>query len=356
MKELFQKSGKVSLILGRNIHRLASIETNVYCNRRCDECAVPLRYNKENESTLTETKSQIDWLHKEGFRILTYMGGEPLAPFRTKEGITFLEHTIEAVRYASEKGMMVNVTTNGDYVSKKIIEQLKSVGLDKLTFSAHSFTERELTDLMDKARMTARMGITSVAHVILTSRSADVLPEIALRAAESGVFISTNIVQEMGKGFSTVPEQSQIPTAEQARKAFSTLLKLKPYGFVVTDRNYLIESPDSIEKKWKCDPNVDAFIHIGAGGYLNICPDNRTDIKATDISLSDPKWRELKQELVRGCKGCNHQCWIASENPHVIKDIVPLTTMVIVALIRTGHAGLVEKLGKFAVQRIRSSS
>lgn len=352
MKELLKKSSTLKRYLGKNTNRYVCLETNRDCNRRCPECMVPKSYDKESESTLAETKNQIDWLYKEGFRLLSYVGGEPLAPFKTKEGITFLEHTLGAVQHASKRGMIVSVTTNGDYVNEGVVKLLKSAGLDSLTFSLHSFGEKELTRLIDEARMTAKIGIVPTIHALLTSKNADILPDIAFRVAENGILFSTAIIQEKGKGFSAIPEQSQMPTVEQAKKTFNSLLKLKSYGFVLTDRNYLMDAPSYIENPWKCNPKKDYFIHIG-GGYLNVCAESRTDIKTTDTNLSDTKWRERKQELVRNCEGCNYQCWREAEKPNLITSI---PTLAIMGLIKSGRARTAERLGKFAVQRIRNST
>ena len=310
---------------------------------------VPLGYNKDGQSTLIETKNQIDWLRKEGFRFLSYIGGEPLAPLTTKEGITFLDHTIETIRYASEKGMIVNTTTNGDYANEKTIKRLKAAGLDSLTFSLHSPKEEGLRHLIDEAKIAARLGIVPVIHGLLTTNNAETLPQIAFQVAENGILFSTAIVQEKGNGFSTLPEKSQMPTAEQTRKAFGHLLKLKSYGFVSSDKDFLLNAANHIGNDWKCNPKKDNFIHIGAGGFLNICSESRTEIKATDTSLSDKAWREQKQESVKNCEGCNYQCWQTAEHPHPISDI---PAVALIGLIKAGKASLVEKIGKFAVKRI----
>lgn len=353
MKELFQKSGKLGLIFGLNKHRLANVEKNLRCNRACKECMVPQRYDKENESTLAETKSQIDWLYDRGFRVLSYKGGEPFAPYKTKEGITFLEYTLEVVRHASSRGMMVDVPTNGDYLNREIVGQLKSAGLDKLTLSLHSSEEKDLEDLIAKAKMAAEMRIVPVVNVVLTSENADRLSDIAPRVVGNGVLLSTNIVQEIGGGFSDIPERSQMPTMEQAKKALNFLLQLKRYGFILTDRNYLIDAPNRIENNWKCNPDMDFFIHVGPDGRLGVCPENMSGLKAVDTDLSDESWREQKKELVKKCKGCNYQCWRAAENPSLAKDV---PTLITIGLIKIGSTRLVEKLGKFAAQKVGSST
>lgn len=114
-------------------HRFAVVEGNQGCNRSCSYCAVPKHYNPSTELTLGQTNQAVDWLYQQGYRVLSYRGGETLAPFRTKEGITFTEHTVRVVKHAKEKGMFVNVTSNGDYIAPDnpvIVRDLQRAGLD----------------------------------------------------------------------------------------------------------------------------------------------------------------------------------------------------------------------------------
>lgn len=120
-------------------NRIGVLEGNQDCNRRCSYCDVPNQYDVQTESTLQESFRAIDLLKRQKYPLLSYLGGEPFAPFNTKEGITFTKHTLEIVRYAGEQGMIVNVTTNGDYIPKnpEVIRELKDAGLDSLTLSLH---------------------------------------------------------------------------------------------------------------------------------------------------------------------------------------------------------------------------
>ena len=207
MKEVFPIPKPLSAlkeVLSHSGKRLALLEGPAGCNRSCSYCAVPKRWDAEKASTLDQTRSQIDWLHKQGFRILQYVGGEPLTPFfRTKEGLSFQEHTLEVVRHASkEKGMIVNVTTNGDYVDRNILKKLKEAGVDTLTFSLHSDSEAGIKKIINGARMAAEAKIPPIVSIVFTADRTDAIPEIAERCAENGIIFATTIVQEYGGGFS----------------------------------------------------------------------------------------------------------------------------------------------------------
>ena len=77
--------------------RYAVIEGNQDCNRSCGYCDVPSHYNAERELTLAETCQAVDWLYGQGYRVLSYLGGESLAPapFVTKEGNTLSRKSLE---------------------------------------------------------------------------------------------------------------------------------------------------------------------------------------------------------------------------------------------------------------------
>lgn len=353
MKEIFKGIGVLKQVVKKDGHRFAVVEGNRDCNRSCSYCAVPQQYRREQESTLNSTFRQIDWLHSQGFRLMSYLGGEPFAPFKTKEGITFAEHTEGVVKYATNKGMTVNVTTNGDFVDRDTIESLKKAGLDSITFSLHTYSEAGLRHLVEGARLASQAGIVPTIQLVFTSERASQLPGIAAHVAEQGILFSTGIVQEKGGGFSAVKkEKSLIPTADQQKEVLGALLRLKAFGLVRNNKNYLINAPEYNGNNWTCDPKRDTFIHIGAGGNMNVCSDVRTNIKVGEINdLSDKRWRDLKKVKVDSCGNCMYGCYYDSENPSLIGDF---PTIVVMALIRTGNGKLAEKWGQFAVNMLKN--
>lgn len=336
-------------------HGVAVLEVNKECNRRCDYCLVPRNYDKEKELTVDETLKQVDWLYKQGFRLISILGGEPLAPFKTKENITFLDHTKKTIEYAKSKGMAVNVTTNGDYVNEEVIKSLKMSGLDTLTFSLHSDEKSDLNLLIEKAKILAKYKLIPTIHALFTRQNADKIVDMAYEVAKNGILFRIGIVQEKGMGFSALPKEgSAIPTLDQQKQVLEKLLKLKSYGFVADSKNYLSHAMDFPNNNWKCDPEKDAFIHVGTGGFVNVCSEVRTNMQSGEIDLTDEKWRDEKRKLVGNCGNCLSPCWYDSENPNLIGDI---PTLLIAGLIKSGHSRSAEKIGEFAVKRrIQSQS
>ncbi|MBI2338287.1 radical SAM protein [Candidatus Daviesbacteria bacterium] len=352
------------------------------CNRACVYCDVHKRKNTVRFSTVAESLRQVDWAYDEGFLFFQYVGGEPLAgcqfdggvrpgryqmclnganlmyedftekltSFTTEEGKTYVDHALEIIGYASRLGMFTNVITNGDFLDNTYyLSRLKKARLDFLTFSLHSPTEAGIRSIIGKARATANAGIIPTVSVVFTADRADIIPKVAKTCAANGIFFSTSIVQEIGDGFSTVPEKSNIPTLEQIEKVARELEPLRKSGFLVNGWNYFVKAMDSNGSRWKCDPTQDQFIHIraqGEKGELGVCSEMRTGLD-TGVSLKSKEWRERKEGAVDGCPGCLYSCYFRCQNPDFRGDSQTLMPMV---LIKSGHSGLARKLGRRTIK------
>lgn len=360
MKEsLFKLSEVAQQFSNKKGHRFAAIEGNRDCNRSCSYCAVPSKYLRESEATVDETYQRIDWLYDQGYRLLTYLGGEPLAEprdvnsdtngrFVTKEGITFFEHTLRVINHASQKGMAVNITTNGDYLNSDKVAALRKAGLDTISLSLHTFTDAGLNHLLRGGRLAAQVGIIPTINTVFTAERTGQLPDMAARVAQNGMLFGFGIIQEKGGDFSNKQQNSLVPSIEQQKEVLGKLLRLKTFGFVRNNRNALLHAADFYPNNWTCDPEQDAFIHIGADGRIGVCPDIRTNLQVVDVqSLDDNKWRESKRVKVASCGNCLYHCYYEAQNPSIVGDI-PMA--MIALLIRGGRADVAEKWGQFAVR------
>lgn len=336
--------------LSHNGHKLAVVEGNRQCNRRCDYCKVPQQYNPDKELTLPETLQNIDWLYDQGYRSLTYLGGEPLAHFKTKEGTSCAERTYNVINYATSKGIFTNLTTNGDYLTTDVVRTLKQVGLDSISLSLHTYSHNSLNHLIEGGRMAAEAGIIPIITTVLTAYQACHVPGIAAEVAYHGIIFGTGLVQTKGQCASTANNEL-IPSPQQQQEVFRALLRLKTFGFVRNNRKYLQHAPDYFPNRWTCNPQSDTVIYIGAEGTINLCSDIHTDLKMAEIaSLKDPLWRNLKAVKIKECGGCLYHCYYETENPDLLGDI---PFIVVGLLIRTDNARLAEKWGKYAVERCR---
>jgi len=88
------------------------------CNLNCPYCYVEAREPLPNELSFNELRSVIDYLGEEGLVYLTITGGEPM--LRSKE-------TIQLAKYASSKGMITRINTNGTLVTDDIAKCLSEI-------------------------------------------------------------------------------------------------------------------------------------------------------------------------------------------------------------------------------------
>lgn len=282
-------------------------------------------------------------------------GGETLAPFRTKEGITFTEHTVSVVKHAKDKGMFVNVTSNGDFITsrdQRTITALQQAGLDSLTLSLHTYTRPALNHLIEAAHTAVDHQIITSIQTVMTSKTADKLPAIASEAATNAVLFSVGIVQVHGDSFSQKQDQSIIPTVEQQERVFAALRSLKSWGFVKDNMKYLSEAQKYHPNQWLCDSAKDNFIMIGAGGKMNVCSAVETGLNLSDVStLTDPEWRNRKEIGVANCSGCRFHCYFEAENPDIVRDI---PTILVATAIKMGQSALVARWGEVAAKRSRA--
>lgn len=339
-------SRTLNYYLDPNAPKYAVVEINQGCNRNCSYCDVPSQYKPQQELTVAQTKVAIDFLKRQGYLHVTFLGGEPFAPFKTKEGITFAEHTLEGVRHASEIGMMVNVTSNGDFLNPQLISSAAEAGLDALTLSLHTYSEPAINQLIKVGRLAARQRIIPAIHTVMTSESADKLPGVAAKAARNGIMFSTGVVQTIGDGYAKEQDASVIPTLDQQERVFRFLRGLKLFGFTRTNFNYLNDAAKYYPNNWKCNPETDTFIRVSTGGRMNVCPRVATDLNVFELEdLTDKRWREQKRAGVADCGNCFFSGYFEVEQQHVLLD---LTTVALAFIIRNGGVSFAEKLGKFA--------
>lgn len=395
-REVLVAKNIVGTALGLNSHGIAIMEGLTNCNRQCFHCDVFKRYNPLSFSSFEAAKHQVNGLADKNYAVFNYVGGETLAdcpalgallertvtlcpnnrwvptsevraketPFRDKEGMSFVDYTLGLVREGAKRGMITNVTSNADFIKNRyhsfnnegflesniltILREFKEAGLDFLNLSLHSYGEAGLIDIVSKARLVAKAGIIPIVSVVFTKDRTDTIPLYARTCAANGVLFSTALVQEAGGGFSRVQKQSMIPSTEQQKEVFEALLALKKPGFIRTNSKYLTEATKYPGNSWKCNPESDKFIHnraLGEKGEVGVCQEVHTDFDI-NVDLRNKEWREKKREMVEKCQGCLYGCFYEAENPDFLGDFRTIVNMI---LIKTGHWGIVKKLGERSV-------
>lgn len=99
-------------LTGKRIPVRVSFLVTKYCNLKCFYCYAKdiLNSKKVREPTTDDLKNILDQIHEAGCRWINLLGGEPL-----------LRNDIEEIiDYARSKGMLIELTTNGFYISRRI--------------------------------------------------------------------------------------------------------------------------------------------------------------------------------------------------------------------------------------------
>ena len=101
------------------------------CNERCVHCYHPFEcYDYSSELTLDEVKSLIDTVYDLGVFLITLSGGECL----------LRKDFFEILSYISEKGMMVNIFTNGLLLTEENVQKLKNYRVKLVSISLYGDT------------------------------------------------------------------------------------------------------------------------------------------------------------------------------------------------------------------------
>lgn len=95
------------------------------CNYKCKYCIFNSGVCNDDELTYEEVKRVIDQLKKKDFKYLKITGGEP---FIRKD-------IIDILKYASDKDMIVDVSTNASLINESMIKTLKDINLEMIHIS-----------------------------------------------------------------------------------------------------------------------------------------------------------------------------------------------------------------------------
>jgi len=95
------------------------------CNYKCKYCIFNSGVCKDAELTYEDIKKVIDDLKVKNFKYLKITGGEP---FIRKD-------IIDILRYASDKDMFVDISTNASLITKSMIKYLKDINLEMIHVS-----------------------------------------------------------------------------------------------------------------------------------------------------------------------------------------------------------------------------
>ncbi len=101
--------------------------TDLNCNLDCYYCYS--RGKNIPRMTMDVARDSVDWLERNGCKVLAYMGGDPLV---RKDSI------IELTRYAAQKGFFVYLPTNGVLLDREFVQEIGKAGISAINLAVDS--------------------------------------------------------------------------------------------------------------------------------------------------------------------------------------------------------------------------
>lgn len=160
-------------------------EVTMGCNMRCGHCGSSCAEPLPDEFNTTEALEVCDQLANIGLKWITLSGGEPL----TRKDLPLI------IKRLSEKGISVNIITNGWLLRKDMAGELKRSGVTTIAISIDG--TKELHDMIrrkgafDHAEeafaLMKQLGIKTGAVTTITKQNIDVLGELKEELIRMGV-------------------------------------------------------------------------------------------------------------------------------------------------------------------------
>lgn len=102
------------------------------CNLRCRHCSANAGNKSKDELTTKEALKTIDKLYSFGVNMIAFSGGEPL----------LRKDIFKLTKYASEKGIYVQIDTNGTLITKEKAREMKNSGIRYIRISLDSSSDK----------------------------------------------------------------------------------------------------------------------------------------------------------------------------------------------------------------------
>lgn len=160
-------------------------EVTMGCNMRCGHCGSSCAESLPDELTTSEALNLCDQIAEMGLKWITLSGGEPL----TRKDITML------IQRLSQKGVLVNIITNGWLLDKAMAEKIKESGISTVAISIdgtreiHDKIRRE--DAFNHAersfQIMKELGIKTGAVTTITNQNIHILGELKEELIRMGV-------------------------------------------------------------------------------------------------------------------------------------------------------------------------
>lgn len=269
------------------------------CNMHCQFCyAEPFAKSKPVE--LEILKKALDEAYDMGVFHYTLMGGEPFADYERLKKIITMLHPDETY---------INIVSNGWMLTSEKVEELRELGVDKITFSLDSGIEDEhdrnrmpgsYKRVLEAIDMVTESGLLSAISTVVTHESlySEGFQKAYQIAKEKGIRFEVQIAEPVGKWDGN---RECLITKEDADYIYK-LYQDSPImdnGQIMVKRDLYRGHSDQGGKV--CCPAGKEFMSITADG--NFLPCNF--IQASLGNIKDKSLREMRNDLLKSKWFCN---------------------------------------------------
>lgn len=309
-----------------------TITLTAKCNLKCVMCD-HWRLKKQEELNLKEIKNLIDQIKEWGIEEIELSGGEPF----TRKDIW------EIIKYASSKGLGMNITTNGTVLNKKSIKKLFDYKVNRIQISLDGI--RETQDEIRGAKGAYKKIVDTVKRIdsIKKQKKSNLKVNATTVVMQQNVHELANLVNTTKElGFDSITFQPvndnnlaigkkktynplKVKDLQELERQIDQIIQIrKKDSYVGNSIVYLKSIKDYFRNKKlskiKCYAGFVSAI-ITTQGRLWTCMGDYGDLKKERIELAwQSKEANKKRKLIKKCKNhCLYPCYLSSKGESLFK-------------------------------------
>jgi MoaA/NifB/PqqE/SkfB family radical SAM enzyme len=307
----------------------SQIELTLRCNARCVFCSIwekDFQKELEKDLTLEEIKHIIDGLDKLGVNLISFTGGEP----------TLRKDLDEIINYASDKGIMTGIATNGyyiyDLISQGKLKKLEWVMVSLDWPDAEHHDKYRGIKIFDRAVKSIKASVKEkkqvVVSMVVTSENQHLMEKMCQFTRELGCMIEMlpceDLIREQADSVHVVENiDSLIPNLKAYAIEIRRLEKIYPNLVTDSITASIIEAGGFGNMEFFHCAVASAYLYIKANGDIvfpcKIHPVLKINVKKLSpydayYTYEAKKIMDMKDSFPF-CKGCRIGCAIATTIP-----------------------------------------
>lgn len=201
-------------------------ECTLKCNYKCIHCySFSSKASAQKEMCLSTVKKLIEEIAEKGAEFLSIGGGEPL----------LYPHLFSVIRFAKEKGIEVEISTNGSLLTKENLKRLKESGLRYLQISLNAADEKihskitqrkNFRKIIENIKKAKREGfIVSICTTLMKLNIEQIFEIINLSANLKCNNFRAILLQEIGRAKENL--EKIYVEKNKLKKTFEKLMKMR---------------------------------------------------------------------------------------------------------------------------------